>query len=358
MIRFILSFFLLFALSFGEEEITDIPEVVEFSPKIVYLSYDNVPQRVINGEVFPVTIKSLSTKPDYRYISFSFEDGNGVNLIDENPTHVKNGKYFYDTFYFQAVKNDARLPNFIASASTSNGVVYPTSTILKGQDLNVITLNPKNEFSNIIADSFNITNYKVTSYDKNFNIILFTATAARSDLGRIHIKNVAKQGIESLDNSYMNPKITYYAIIRKDIENFTFTYFDLQEQKFVKVSLPVIVDDDSVTTQSDLKPKDQQFSRIKVTAAAVLLLLLLALILWKRRYIYLILLIIPVAYIAYVMKPSDIICIKAGSNIYLLPLKNGTVFEQTQRDENLEVEGTTRGYKKNQIPRSAAFWGS
>lgn len=355
--RFVLALLLIFGLSFGEDEIINIPDVQEeASPKIIYLSYDNVPQRVINGEIFAVTIKSLSTKPAYQEISFSFENGNGINLIDDNSNHIKTGKYFYDTFYFQAVKNNAVLPDFIATVSTSNGLVYPTSTILNGQPLNVITLNPKNEYSNIIADSFDITNYKVTSYDKNFNIILFTATATMSDLGKIHINNVAKQGIESLDNSYINPKITYYAIIKKNVENFTFTYFNLQEQKFKKISLPIIVDDDRVTTQSDLKPKDQQFSKIKVIAATVMLLLLLALIMWKKRYFYLVLLIIPIAYIAYVMKPSDIICVKAGSNIYLLPLKNGTIFEQTVVEENLEVEGTTDGYKKVKLNDNKIGW--
>ncbi|WP_345993574.1 hypothetical protein [Sulfurimonas sp. HSL-1716] len=356
MIRFILFVSLIFCFSYAQDAIVQSQDTQQTNPKVVYLSYDSVPQRVINGEIFPVTIKSLSTKPNYQEITFSFENGSGVNLIEESSSHTKNGKYFYDTFYFQAEKNDAILPDFIASVSDANGAPYPTTTRLKGQDLNVITLNPKDTFSNIIADSFSITNYKITSYDKNFNIVLFTAVAARSDLSNFHINNVAKQGIESLDNNFMSPKVTYYAIIRKDIENFTFSYFNLQEQRFKKISLPVVVDDDRVTTQSDLKPKDQQFSKIKIAAAAFVLVVLLILVLWKKKYIYLIFLIIPIGYIVYALKPSQIICVKEGSNIYLLPLKNGTVFEQLPAKNYLEVEGTTKGYKKIKLDNNKIGW--
>ncbi len=356
MIRFILALLLIFGFSYAQDEILQPEDTTVVSPKILYISYDSVPQRVINGEIFPITIKSLSTKSDYQDISFSFENGSGVNLIEENSNHTKNGKYFYDTFYFQATKNDATLPDFVVSAFNSNGDAYPATTTLKGQALNVITLNPKDNFSNIIADSFSITNYKITSYDKNFNIILFTAVASRSDLANIHINNVTKQGIESLDNSFMSPKITYYAIIKKDVENFTFSYFNLQEQKFKKISFPVVVDDDRVTTQSDLRPKDQEFWKIKVAVATSILIILLFLILWKKRYIYLIVLIIPAAYILYTIKPSEIICVKEGTNIYLLPLRNGTIFEQTYKVDHLEVEGTTKGYKKVKLENNKIGW--
>ena len=357
MIRFILAIFLIFGFSYAEDETIFEPEdTTVVSQKIIYLSYDAVPQRVINGEIFPITIKSLSTKPDYQNISFTFENGSGVNLIDETASHTKVGKYFYDTFYFQAEKGTAVLPDFIATATDANGNEYPATTTLKGQELNVITLNPKDNFSNIIADSFNITNYKITSYNKNYNIVLFTAVASRSDLADIHINNVAKQGIESLDNNFMSPKVTYYAIIKKDIENFTFSYFNLQEQRFKKISFPVVVDDDRVTTQSDLRPKDQQFSQIKIMAAAAVFVVLLLLIVWKKKYIYLIVLTIPAAYILFSIRPSEIICVKEGSNIYLLPLKNGTVFEQLPVRKYLEVEGTTEGYKKIKLDNNKIGW--
>lgn len=353
MIRFILAFLLIFGLSYAQDETVESQDNM---PKILYLSYDGIPERVINGEIFPITIKSLSTKSNYQDISFIFEDGNGIKLIEENSNHTKNGKYFYDTFYFQATQEDAVLPDFIVSASDANGVVYPTSTTLKGEKLNVITLNPNDDFSNIIADSFSITNYKITSYDKNFNIVLFMAVASRSDLTNIQINNVKKQGIESIDNSFMSPSITYYAIIKKDIENFTFSYFNLQEQKFKKISLPVIVDDDRVTTQSDLKPKDQQFSTIKILIATAVLIILLILIVWRKKYIYLIILTIPIAYILYSLRPSEFICVNEGTSIYLLPLENGTVFEQLPIKESLQVEGTTKGYKKIKLDNNKIGW--
>lgn len=346
MIRLVIALLLLVFSGVADDENLSLPEVEESAPKILYLSYESVPQRVINGEIFPVVIKSLSTRPAFQNISFALQNANGVNFIDQNQSRTKEGKYFYDTFYFQANNETAVLPDFVASTADAYGNIYPAKTTLKGMPLNVITLNPKDDFSNILADSFEINKYKITSYDKNYNIVLFAATAIRSDLSKINIQGVTKQGIESLDNNFLNPKVTYYAIIKKDIETFTFSYFNLQEQKFKKISIPVIVDDDRVTTQSDLKPKDQQFSTIKIIITAVIFALLLLYIIWKRKYILVIFLILPTAYIIYLAKPLQVICVKEGSNVYLLPLRNGTIFEQLNSNKSLEVEGTTKGYKK------------
>ena len=356
--RIILSFLLFCSFLFANDVFGHNQEQPQDSTaqKILYLSYDSIPSKVIVGEVFPVTIKSLSTQADYQDISYSFEKASGINLIDDSPNHTVKGSYFYDTFYFQATKIGATLPDVVATVANSNGNKYPTSTTLQGEPLNVAGLNPRNDFSNILAETFNIVSYKVTSYDTEHNIILFTATATRSDLGTIHIKNVAKQGIETLDNSYANSKVTYYAVIKKGLENFAFSYYNLTTQKFEKVSLTIIVDDDRVTTQSDLRPKDQQFSELKVIIASGVAFFFVLMIFWKRKFSYFLLLLLPVAYIIYIVKPAERICVKKGANIYLLPLSNGTIFETTDAQGNLEVEGNTRGYVKVKLSNKTIGW--
>jgi hypothetical protein len=324
-----------------------------FGNKVIYSNYENTPKRVVKGEIFPVTLKSLSTVRDFKDIDYKFLKPSGVEVLTKYPKREKKGKYFYDTFYLLATKSWAALPDVKASLIASKEY---NATIIKGSKLNVITLNPKNNFSNIVAKNFELLEYKTTSFDATHNIIVFVATAENSNIKAIHFNNVFKQGIESISQSYLNSRVTYFLVIDKKVENFTFSYFNLSKNKFLTLSIPIVVNDDSVTTQSDLKPKDQSHERIKMTIAGVIALLFFVFVLWRRKYIYLIFVIIPLIYIAYLAVPEKEICIKEGASIRLLPVENGTIFETTQSPIRLLKEGEVKNFIKVQLLNERIGW--
>lgn len=324
-----------------------------YANKVIYLSYDEIPQRVIKGEIFPLTLKSLSTVRGSDEIEYNFSNAKGIEILSPLPTRVKKGKYFYDTFYALSTQKEARLPDVNASLLTD---VEYEPTIISGQKLNVITLNPKKNFSNIIANSFVISEYKTTSYDKTHNIIVLVGSATNANLKAMHFQDIKKQGIESITDSYLDSKITYFLIIDKRVENFTFSYFNLLKNNFSQITIPIIVDDDSVTTQSDLKPKDQSKERLKMAVAAGVAFFMLLLIVWRRKFIYLILLLIPLIYIIYLAIPEQEICIKKGTQIHLLPVNNGTIFETTDVEYKLLKEGSVQGFIKVKLLNDKIGW--
>lgn len=368
MIRLLLAFLLVFNLSFAEDEnatdaaqsaaqeSADSSQLAPSGPQIVYATYDDVPQKVVTGEIFAVTVKSLSTNTNYQDISFKFQGGSHTRLINSNTKQTKEGNYFFNTFYFQVTGGNATLPDIVATAADEQGNAYGTTTTLKGQDLSVLVLNPRSDFANIVAEEFSILTHKIKSYDKDHNIILFTATATRADLSKIKIPNVIKQGVESIDSSFMTPKVTYYVIVDKGQDNFDFSYYNLKEQNFEKISIPVIVDDDRVTTMSDLTPVDQQQKGLKITLAIILAVAIYAFVWWKQNYRLLVLLLLPLAYIIYQVKPSQTVCIKQGSNVYLLPLNNGTAFYKTTVEEKLNVEGESGEFRKVKLDNDKIGW--
>lgn len=324
-----------------------------FANKVIYLNYEEIPSRVIKGEIFTVTLKALSTLREYQDIQYNFSDAMGVKLLDETPIREKRGKYFYDTFHFLSTSTVAQLPRVEASLITQEE--YPTSTIA-AQKLNVIRLNPRKNFSNIIANKLSLVEYKTTSYDNKHNIIIFVASAINSDIKAMHFKNVYKQGIESISDSYEESRVTYFVVIDKKIENFSFSYFNLLNNNFSLVNIPIVVIDDSVTTQSDLKPKDQSKERLKITIAAAVAAVAFVFILIRRKYLYFILLLIPLAYIAYLVIPDKIICIKEGSEIRLLPVENGTIFETTEQTLHLHKEGSVDKFVKVKLQNEKIGW--
>jgi len=337
--------------------------------KVIYLSYEDIPQRVIEGEIFRVTLKSLSTVRDFDDIVYSFEDAQGVELLNEIPYREVRAKYYYDTFYFFTNKSQAATPNITASlvfddnrtedtnaANDLNSSFFYPATTLKGKKLNVITLNPKSDFSGIIADEFVLQEFKTTSYDTTHNIVVFVATAKNTKIDMLHFSNVYKQGIESLEDSYFDSKITYYVVIDKKLENFSFSYFNLEKNKYLKLSIPIIVDDDSVVAQSDLKPKDQSKEQLKINIAAAVAFVAFLFILWRKKYIYLVFILIPLVYIAYMLVPQKDVCIKAEANIYLLPVSNGTIFETTQTQQFLPKEGFVENFVKVKLKNEKIGW--
>jgi hypothetical protein len=324
-----------------------------FANKVIYLSYDNIPKRVIQGEIFTVTLKALSTVKEFDDINYEFSNYQGVKLLDEVPFREQKGKYFYDTFHLLSTASYAKLPDVNATLIASQEY---NSTLIKGDKLNVIKLNTKRNFSNIIADNLELEEYKTTSYDNSHNIVVFVASAQNSDIKAMHFKNVFKQGVESANNSYISSRITYFVVIDKRLENFSFSYFNLKKNRYATIDIPIIVDDDSVSTQSDLKPKDQSHNLLKMYAAAAIAFIGFILVILRRSYIYLILIFLPLMYILYLSVPQKDICIKKGSDIHLLPIDNGTIFETTTVRYYLPKEGSTDNYIKVKLKNNKIGW--
>ncbi len=324
-------------------------------PKVLYLNFENSPDRVIKGEIFSITVKTLSTIKDFTDITYKLSNYYGLKRLDYFPERVEDFRYCHDTFYFLVTSSSAKLPDFTATVHDYHENTHKKTTLL-GKKLNVVTLNPKRNFSNIIANSFELVEYKTTAYDNQHNIVVFVATAKNCDISAFKLQNVSKQGVESIEESYLDSKIIYYAVINKEIENFSFSYFNLKNNRFLLLNIPIIVTDDSVTTQSDLKPKDQSREKLKMTIAGAVALVAFIFILWRKKYIYLVFIIIPLAYIVLTATPSKEVCLKVGAEIYLLPVHNGTIFEKTTSEYHLQKEGSVKEFIKVKLKNKKIGW--
>lgn len=338
--------------STNEDDNTSIEQTL---PKVLYLNFKSTSQRVIKGGIFPITIKTLSTIKEFSNITYELSNSEGLKLLNIKPYREKDSKYFYDTFYFVTTHSDANVPDFKATLIGYDNTTYRDTT-LSGFKLNVVTLNPKNNFANIVADNFELLEFKTTSYDDDHNIVVFVATAKNCDIASFELKNVYKQGIESITQSPFNSKLVYYGVIKKEIENLSFSYFNLLQNSFTSLNIPIIVDDDSVATQTDLKPKDQSHDRIKMLLASSIALIAFLLILWRKKYVYLVFILLPLAYIIYIATPSKEVCIKVGSKIYLLPVHNGTIFEKTNVVYHLQKEGSVKDFVKVKLKNEKIGW--
>ena len=324
-----------------------------FADQVIYVKYEKIPTRVIQGELSSFTIKSLSTVKNYPKIQYHLSNYSGIKLLERNSTAKHIGKYSYNTFPFLVTNRYPKLPDITASLKDTQAY---DSTTISGAKLTAIKLNPRKDFSYILANSLQLVEYKTTAYDNKNNILVFSLHAQHSYLQATQFKNVMKQGIESINKSTEDAKLTYFVIISKEIENFSFSYFNLLKNKFYSITIPIIVDDDSVVTQSDLKPKNQSHELLKVEVAAGFAFLAFLFILWRKKYIYLLFITLPLAYIAFMLLPAKEVCIKQGSKLHLLPVDNGTIFETTTSKLTLTKEGVAENYTKVKLKNDRIGW--
>ncbi len=321
------------------------PAALQAKQKVIYLSYhdenykENIPERVFNGEYFPITVKTLSTIQQHNKVQYSFKGGRGATLQNPVPQRVNKGSYVLDTFYFLATSSTIVLPDITAS-------IGEEETTLKGQKIEGVSLNPDDKFAGILADSFTITSIDAKKYDNKHNILTFEAEAAHCNINRFKLNGANEQGFESVRNGVTTSSMTYYAVIPKKFETLEFTYFNLKKERYMKVRLPVELLDDSVSTQSDLKPTENKNYLIKsAIAGAVILVALILLIVYRKWWITLFI-IVPGIYIALQATPAEIICVNADAPLFLLPIENATVFDRLPVQGNFEVKHSVEGYKQ------------
>jgi hypothetical protein len=339
---------------FADETEDERPEPVV--QKVLYLSYVDVPERVFKGEIFPVTLKSLSTIRTFDAITYAFKRSQGVKLLNREPERRTEGPYFIDTFYFLATGQVIRTPDIHATLIAGDDVRGERDAILPGERVESVVLNPGRDYAHILADSFRIDKSKTNRYNDKYNILVFQATAEHCHLESFSLNGVKKQGFESIEPSIDTSTMTYYAIIPRKLESLNFSYFNLKSRRFQNMSIPIVVEDDTVSTQSDLKPVEHGHTLLKIAAASGIGLVGFVLLLVYRKWWYLPLLIVPAAYIAYIAVPTEDVCVKEESPIYLLPMDNGTVFKMTQTRRIHEVQGSTEGFTKIKLDDSKIGW--
>jgi len=356
-IRFFISFLCFTAISCAQSvsmATNNINDSNVSNAKIIYWSYDHVPKRIINGQIYPVSIKYIITNPKFTSLRYTLNQTHTILT----PIRSHPGIYHIDTLYLYDFNNSQYTPLITATAVNSDtNSSYPVTAQLQPKQLNVITLNPPKNFSGIIANNLKITDYKTTTYDNQSNILLFFAKALHSNLKTIHFKNIAKQGLESLDENISGESTAiYYLIIDKNLENFNFTYFNLDNQNYQKISIPINVVSDTVSTQTNLSPVTDQHTIIKLAVTTAILFILIIIIIFRRKLFYILLALIVGAYIVYLLLPPDTVCIKGGSKIQILPIAQGIIFEQTKTDRKFKVLDKRNKYIRIELNKNKVGW--
>lgn len=317
------------------------------------LQFTNIPEHPYVGEIVALNVKLTPLDVASGNIEYTLQNEEGMRIFSDTPRRNVKDDGVYDTFYFLIQSPAIRFPDITATL-TSTGAVSETLT---GAALNATPLSPPSGFANVLAEKFEIINYKTTPYNNESNVLIFTAKAIRCNISDFTIPNAIKQGFESKLSNVGESQMTYYVIIPNSEQNLNFSFFNLKKQRYESLTIPIVVDDDTVSTgQSDLSPTDARHTELKVGAAVVTVFIFFALFYWRREKWYLYLSAVPMFYIVYALLPNQNICVKKDAPIYLLPIKNGTIFEMTLQEEHLEAEKEVGEFIKIHLSDDKVGW--
>lgn len=337
----------------GNTTVFDLQEAPQ--ERYLYSSIVSKPERLFKGEIFSVTLRSIVTTEAFETLQYRFEGGTGVELLTPEPERDYHDHAYFDRFYFKVTGAQAVLPGITPFLTFGSGRTSDSEP-LQGGSIDVTVLNPPKDFCGILADRFVITHVKTTVYDKKHAIVVFMADANRSNLGDFTIPGAGKQNFESLRSDAYGSTMTYFAVVPNTLEALQFRFFNLGTKTYERISIPIEIDDDLVSTISDLTPRDHGHDYQKTIIFAALAALFFLLALWKRSWLILLLALAAGGYAAWLSIPLRKVCIRQDAPIYLLPMRNAPVFERTPVRYELEKQGHVKDYTKVRLLNDKIGW--
>ncbi len=326
----------------NEKDIEDIP-----SAKNLYLSYIEFPENIYKNQRFEIVLKALITTEDFDTIKTKFIDSKNMNVLNpEQPWMALDKNSFENKFFFKAYEEDFVLPTFQVLLYKNEQLVdlaYLKPKVARFSKL----AKGDNSFSNIIAKDLIINTYKTKQYNNKELLTILDIDATYSNLEDFYLKEYSEdQGISNIEDEYPKQHILYYVVVPIHKKKISFTYFNTTLNRFDTISLPLELEDELVSTQTDLNPNNSNFELYKKILLLVVLLLFLILFIWKKKYIYLLIVLILLSVAIIYLMPNKNLIVKKETLVYILPTNKSTVFYKFKNNRKVEVLTQKNEYTK------------
>lgn len=315
--------------------------------KELLLKATNVPKNVVIGEIFSVEIVA-DTQNDFEFeFETQLDETNIKWLNKKNFQWVKSeGNQYVGTFYLEATSIDAKTLK-VSLDLKRNGENYQNSSI------NIFLpklkeLRSDENYNHIVADNLEVKKFKTTKFDDINNIMVVEIYGNNVDLSAFNIENktILKQGVDTINGDFNSQSAYYFAVFKPNKKSLDFNYYNLKKAKFESFSLPVSVEDDDVSTQIGLNPKQSEFSTYKDVTIYSCAVIFLLLAIWRRRLSYFFVAAIFIALGIYTYNPFGKAVLKPDISVSILPTKNSTIFYTSRKNENVEILDTKGDYSK------------
>jgi len=319
------------------EEIINYESKNDLKEKNIYLSYKSFPQNIFKNQRFEIILKAIITADDYDKIETRFINSKNMNVLNpESSWEEIEDKTFENKFYFKAYEDSFVMPTFQVAIYKNLELIEVQNIAPQEVAFSEIGKNINN-FSSVIAKDLVINAHKTKQYNNDELITIMDINAVESNLEDFAIKGVEEQGISKIDDNYPEQNLLYYLVLPVHTKKLDFSYYNSFEKKFITIKIPIVLENELVSTQTDLNPNKSNILFYKRVALGGLFVGFLIIYIWKRKKTYLILTLISCVGLLIYSIPNKTSTLKKDSYIYILPTKKSTIFQKTSKDHVVEV---------------------
>ena len=170
------------------------------------------------------------------------------------------------------------------------------------------------------------------------------------------LKGVVESGVENIKRRFAKVSAEFYVVVPVENKLLKFTYFNTIKKQYVFIEVPIVLEDASVSTQSDLNPKEDSFEKLKKYALITFPGFFLLMFIFKRDFFYLVFAVISFITLLTLFIPHKKICVQQGAPLYIIPTATSTT--STKIDEKLDtlLLGERDGYKKVEYKEGIIGW--
>jgi len=349
-LKILLLFIVLSSSLFSSEEIES---------KELYLEYSSHPQRVFTGQKFDLKLKALILKDVHNYdkIVTTFTSEENIELLTKDVVWVKNESNEYiTTISYKIFDKDFILPKITLALSKDEEIIDFISIDSPSIQYEKIAVNQK-LFSKVIAKNLEIFTVKTKQYTNNTLHTTINLKALNGNLEDFTLNSYTEdQGINSLSDMYPIQSIYYYVMLPSHTKQIKFTYYNTESKSFVMMTIPIMLDEELVSTQTELNPYNSSILIYKQISSALVLIIFSLIYIFKRKNIYLIIITLFIAILAYLFIPNKKILLKENIKVYILPTNSSTIFKVLPSKEIVEIVNKNERFIKVLFNNDSIGW--
>jgi hypothetical protein len=317
-----------------------------FAAKNLYLSYKKIPNQVYKNQKIEVIVKALITTDNFDGLSTSFSNSSNVTVLNANSVWRKVSNDTYEnSYYFKAKSSNFKLPNINVKLQVNGSVLDESelsSPSIRYSDIGT----GDTRFSGVMADKFILKAYKTKQYNNKEALTIIDIDAQNSNLEDFKLQGITEQGVSAIKEEDGKQNLVFYFVTPIYEKKVVFTYYNLATRSFKDIKIPLILQNELVSTQTDLNPNDSTFERYKKIFAIVVFALFLILFVIKRNKILMIFTVLTFIIALLYNLPNSKGIVKKDSYVYILPTKNSTIFFKVDNDQKVEILQRRNGFIK------------
>ena len=377
MLRAIFALILLISVGFSEptpfgqritneqmQGIADTDEIMDIDPSLIYQNIDPI-ELVLTSQIKeksiyiyqPFTL-NLTANTD-KVLDFDMNltmRSNDITWLNPKPLWKKKSAGIYETTIHLIASSAQSNIDALTLTLKRNGIFFQNKTI-KPDLPKIKNIQLQTDFANFVGENLEIKMVKSSKFNEYSNLTTIELASKNGNLSLFQIpRKKKKQGFDSLKGDYKNQTGIYFIISDNNKTNINFSYYDYTQNIFKELNLDIKVQDNDLSTQVPLNPKEGEFRLYKELSIYIAIILFLLLFIWKKSYYSFIIAVAFIAYAIYDNKPFSEAKLKANSKIRILPMPNSTIFAIAAKEQNVKIITKNENFTKIILQNETIGW--